>query len=166
MSCELCECRARCCGSPDDRGECCNNPVPDYECSGACQQQEDEKTAMIDISTADEAGEQLGQAITKALEILKANHVRFPYRLETTAGVFWLYDQEQPDFELSVLMITTAYEQGVGDGRKGKPDENPYAPGAAREAWRQGYDEGVEQVESESATAGIAAANADEALPK
>ena len=55
--------------------------------------------------------------------------------------------QRQP---MTILMITTAYEQGVGKGHQATQRngeiENPYAPGECREAWQLGYKEGKTQV--------------------
>lgn len=51
-----------------------------------------------------------------------------------------------------VLVITTAYEQGVGKGHqahaRGVEIENPYAPGTGQQAWALGYDEGKKQAAS------------------
>jgi len=60
---------------------------------------------------------------------------------------------------LSVLMITTAYEQGVGKGqqayRRKEEIENPYTPGECYEAWQLGYKEGMTQAKDIETTHGI-----------
>lgn len=54
-----------------------------------------------------------------------------------------------------ILVITTAYEQGVGKGHQAHGRaveiENPYAPGECQQAWALGYDEGKEQAASKAA---------------
>ena len=48
-----------------------------------------------------------------------------------------------------VLMITTAYEQGVGKGQqafnRSTEIENPYSDSECNEAWKLGYEEGKSQ---------------------
>lgn len=47
--------------------------------------------------------------------------------------------------EVKLLMITTAYEQGVGKGIQ-RREHNPYAEGTDEHAaWAMGYEEGVEK---------------------
>ena len=54
-----------------------------------------------------------------------------------------------------ILVITTAYEQGVGKGHqahgRSAEIENPYAPGECQQAWALGYDEGKKQAASKAA---------------
>ena len=63
--------------------------------------------------------------------------------------LFYTSPKRQP---LSVLMITTAYEQGVGKGhqafKRSEEIDNPYTPGECREAWQLGYKEGKNQAKS------------------
>jgi hypothetical protein len=53
-----------------------------------------------------------------------------------------------------LLVITTAYEQGVGKGHqahgRSAEIENPYAPGECQQAWALGYDEGKKQAASKA----------------
>ena len=61
----------------------------------------------------------------------------------------YLYTTPPQRKPLTLLMITTAYEQGVGKGhqayRRKEEIENPYTPGDCHEAWRLGYKEGKTQ---------------------
>lgn len=55
-----------------------------------------------------------------------------------------------------VLMVTTAYEQGVGKGHQAFERKmeisNPYGDEPCREAWSMGYEEGKEQAQRKAAT--------------
>jgi len=47
-----------------------------------------------------------------------------------------------------VFMVCNAYESGVGQGMKRSGYKNPYQPGSdEHEAWKIGYDFGVERSE-------------------
>ena len=54
----------------------------------------------------------------------------------------------------NILVITTAYEQGVGKGHQAHGRdveiENPYALGEGQQAWALGYDEGKKQAASKA----------------